>query len=169
MSLLFQNFHFPESRVAIGVVAVSGKVLTNEGLYRKIGLSFMDLQKITRERLSFLKRRQGNILSEKNLEAEDITGKNILVIDDGLATGFTALGAVKDLKKSGAEKVYMAAPVIHKSAKTLLGSDCDGITQIVESETRVFAVSSYYRMFDAVGDKEVREVLKKNRWIFEEE
>ncbi len=154
---------------AIGVVAVSGKVLTNEGLYRKIGLSFMDLQKITRERLSFLKRRQGNILSEKNLEAEDVTGKNILIIDDGLATGFTALGAVKDLKKSGAENIYVAAPVVHKTASTFLSKDIDGITQIVESETRVFAVSSYYRMFDAVGDKEVREVLKKNRWIFEEE
>ncbi|MCK5743793.1 MAG: hypothetical protein KAH30_03580, partial [Caldisericia bacterium] len=61
--------------VAFGVVSVSGNVYTDDGVYRKIGLSYMELQKITRERMAFLKRRQGNIISEDFLKPLDVEDK----------------------------------------------------------------------------------------------
>ena len=149
--------------VAIGVVSVSGNVYTDDGVYRKIGLSYMELQKITRERMAFLKRRQGNIISEENLKPLDVKDKNILIVDDGLATGFTILGSIRDMKELKAKNIYIATPIAHKKAVDKLEPEVDGIAHVIISESRVFSVSAYYRSFEQVGDREVREIVRENR------
>lgn len=149
--------------VAIGVITASGKVMTNQGMYRKIGVSYMELQKITRERFSFLKRRRDNVLSEDILKPLDCKGKNVLVVDDGIATGYTAIGSIRDIKSQHPSNIYLATPVIHKDALDRLRKSLDGMFQLIASESRVFAVSSYYRNFPQVGDRQVRDILRENR------
>ena len=151
--------------VAIGVVTVGGKIITNQGMYRKIGMSYMELQKITRERYSFLKRRHDNIISEDILKPLDCRDKNVLIIDDGIATGYTVIGTVRDIKSQQPSSIYLATPVIHSDALNRLKKNFSDIIGLIVSESRVFAVSSYYRSFPQIGDRQVRDILKENRQL----
>jgi putative phosphoribosyl transferase len=151
--------------VAIGVVTVGGKIITNQGMYRKIGMSYMELQKITRERYSFLKRRHDNIISEDILKPLDCRDKNVLIIDDGIATGYTVIGTVRDIKSQQPSSIYLATPVIHSDALNRLKKNFSDIIGLIVSESRVFSVSSYYRSFPQIGDRQVRDILKENRQL----
>ncbi|MCK5744320.1 MAG: hypothetical protein KAH30_06230, partial [Caldisericia bacterium] len=54
-------------------------------------------------------------------------------------------------------------PIAHKKAVDKLEPEVNGITHVIISESRVFSVSAYYRSFEQVGDREVREIVKVNR------
>ncbi len=148
--------------VAIGVIASDGEVILDEGSYRQMGVSYMDVQKIARMRLSDLKRRQQNV----TLSGEDpfnVAKSEIVLVDDGLATGYTCLGAIKWLQKRGASKVFVATPVAHQDAFDFIKDSATDVFSLFISTTRVFSVSLYYRNFPQLGDREVRETLKENR------
>lgn len=147
---------------AFGVVASDGEVVLDEGQYRQIGLSFMDVQKIARTRLAELKRKEANIGIEGGLP-KSLKNQSVLLVDDGITTGYTALGAIKWLQKKGAQNIFVASPVAHTTAIDLLKAACSGVLTLISSSNKVFAVSAYYKLFAPVGDKEVRETIKNNR------
>lgn len=147
---------------AFGVVASDGEVVLDEGQYRQIGLSFMDVQRIARTKLAELKRKEANIAIEGGLP-KSLKNQSVILVDDGITTGYTAQGAIKWLQKKGAENIYVASPVAHTSAVELLSTVCSGVFTLINSANKVFAVSSYYKLFAPVGDKEIRETIKNNR------
>lgn len=147
---------------AFGLVASDGEVVLDEGQYRQIGLSFMDVQKIARTKLAELKRKESNIGISDGLP-KSLKNQSVLLVDDGITTGYTALGAVKWLQKKGAENIYVASPVAHTAAMELLKAASSGTFALISSSNKVFAVSAYYKLFAPVGDKEVREAIKNNR------
>lgn len=151
---------------AFGVIALGGEVLLDEGHYRQIGLSYMEVQKIARQRLSALKRRHQNTFVEGDTEA-DIKDQKVLIVDDGIATGMTVLGAVKWLKGAKVGEIYLATPIAHTHSKELIGENVTRYDSLIFSDSRVFAVSQYYREFEQVGDRQVRESLKNNRKLLE--
>lgn len=147
---------------AFGVVASDGEVVLDEGIYRQIGLSFMDVQKIARTKLAELKRKEINIGIEAVLP-KSLKNQNVILVDDGITTGYTALGAIKWLQKKGAQSIYVASPVAHTSALELLNASSSGTMTLLNSSNKVFAVSAYYKLFAPVGDREAREAIKNNR------
>lgn len=147
---------------AFGMVASDGDVVMDEGQYRQIGLSFMDVQKIARTKLAELKRREANIAIEGGLP-KSLRNQNVIIVDDGITTGYTAQGVIKWLQKKGVENIFLASPVAHASAVEHLSTACSGVFALINSPNKVFAVSSYYKDFNPVGDKEVRETIKNNR------
>ena len=61
----------------------------------------------------------------------DFSGKSVLVVDDGLATGATAEAAVLSAKKQGAQKIFVAIPVASSSAIERLMTAANGVTALV--------------------------------------
>ncbi|HOO96567.1 MAG TPA: phosphoribosyltransferase family protein [Caldisericia bacterium] len=151
---------------AFGVITIGGEVLLDEGHYRQIGLSYMEVQKIARQRLSSLKRRYQNTLVEGDAKV-DIKDCSVLVVDDGIATGMTALGTIKWLKGAGAKEIFLATPIAHTHSKELIGDNATRFDSLVSSDIKVFAVSHYYREFEQVGDRQVRESIKNNRKLMQ--
>lgn len=147
--------------IAFGVVIHDGEVIMDEGFYRQMGLSYMDAQKIARTRLSEVRRSQQNVMHDENPPSPK--DKEVLVVDDGMATGLTMLGAVTWLKNSGAKKIYVATPVATQSAIEMVKAKIDGFTGLFVSSNKVFSVSTYYSDFRQLGDRDVRECLKRNR------
>ncbi|GAB4279828.1 MAG: phosphoribosyltransferase [Coriobacteriia bacterium] len=89
----------------------------------------------------------------------DVAGKTAVIIDDGVATGLTALQAVRYVRRHGASEVVLAVPVISDSALELLEPEADRV--IALEVPRVFwAVGAFYDSFRQVSDEEVVRLLR---------
>ncbi len=88
--------------------------------------------------------------------------RTVIVVDDGVATGLTALAAARWLRSRGAERIVLATPVISPSAKTMLAPEVDELVAL-ETPRDFYAVGAHYRVFGQLGDDEVRELLSRHR------
>lgn len=100
-------------------------------------------------------------LYRKGKKLPNLSGKIVILVDDGLATGVTAFAAIKALKKLGARKIIFAAPVCdRRTAKKLKGQ-----TETIEclSYPELSSVGAFYLNFEQVSDEEVIKILGKKR------
>ena len=114
------------------------------------------IQKV-RSRLQEMKKK---FMGDK--EPEDLQGKTLIVVDDGIATGNTLFATVRILKKARPGKIIVAAPVVSKSAAELLSDEVDELITVLIPET-FYGVGAFYEDFTQVSDEEVIEYLDKLR------
>lgn len=89
----------------------------------------------------------------------EIKNKEVILVDDGLATGVSAAAAGKFLKSQGAKKVILAVPVGPQSISDLLKTYIDEI--ICPYRPMGFhAIGSWYLNFNQVSDEEVMAILE---------
>ncbi|MDK1378319.1 MULTISPECIES: phosphoribosyltransferase [unclassified Sinorhizobium] len=89
-------------------------------------------------------------------------GRNVIVVDDGIATGGTAKAAIQALRQEGAAALMLAVPVAPPSAVTSLSREVDRMVCLA-SPNPFHAVSIYYNDFDQTTDAEVVALLKEAR------
>ena len=147
-----------------GAVTVDGKVIINPNF--NYLLNEIPLEEIATEVLKEVKRRDKvyrNSLPYKNLK-----GKTAVVVDDGFASGFSAIAAYEMLKKLNPDKIIAIAPVCPKDTKELLLNYFDDVYCLIEPKTKPFAVASFYEDFHDLRDDEVLELIedlkKNNLW-----
>ncbi len=95
-------------------------------------------------------------------EPENLKGKTVIVIDDGIATGNTLMGTVNVLRKSKPGKIVIAVPVASKSAVNKLSSEVDEVIALLIPE-EFYGVGAFYEDFEQVSDEEVMLYLGKLR------
>jgi predicted phosphoribosyltransferase len=88
----------------------------------------------------------------------DVSGLTTIVVDDGLATGLTALAAVHYLRRHGASRVVLAVPVSADSSARRLRGEVDEFVA-VDVPQGFSAVGQFYRRFEQTDDAEVRSLL----------
>jgi putative phosphoribosyl transferase len=89
-------------------------------------------------------------------------GSTVVVIDDGVATGATAVAALRWARVQGAARVVFAAPVGPLATVSRLRQECDDVV-LLESPLAFRAVGEWYRHFDQVTDREVLAALEGAR------
>jgi len=85
--------------------------------------------------------------------------RDVLICDDGAATGSTLLTAVMSAKQNGAAKVFVAVPVMSKSAFNTLNNVCENIF-VLDIPSHFGAVGEFYIHFLTIEDESVRQMLK---------
>ena len=95
-------------------------------------------------------------------EPENLEGKTVIIIDDGIATGNTLLGTVNLLRKSNPGKIIIGVPVASESAVQKLSKEVDEIVAVLIPE-EFYGVGAFYENFEQVSDKEVMFYLNKLR------
>ncbi|MGE5042023.1 MAG: phosphoribosyltransferase [Candidatus Levyibacteriota bacterium] len=112
---------------------------------------------IEKERLE-VKRRIQTYRGNRALPA--LQGKDVIIVDDGLATGVTARAAILSIKKLKPRKLFFAAPVCSYDIALTLEQMADSVVCLLKP--RYFqAVGKWYRNFNQVTDAEVLEYLRK--------
>jgi putative phosphoribosyl transferase len=91
----------------------------------------------------------------------ELAGRAVLVVDDGLATGATAVAAVMSARKQMARTVFVAAPVESSNAVDRLSSLADSVDALVV-DPDFMAVGQYYEDFPQIEDDEVAALLRGN-------
>lgn len=89
----------------------------------------------------------------------DISGREVLLTDDGIATGSTVLSAIRSIRTSGAVKVVVAVPVASAEAASIITKSSDTfICPLITAEFQ--GVGQFYRSFGEVSDAEVRTLFQ---------
>jgi putative phosphoribosyl transferase len=142
-----------------GAIALDGTTCFNPELYPFLGLSEEWVNSIITEVKKEIERR--NEVYREGKPYPKVEGRIVIVVDDGLATGYTVLAAVESIKKHSPKKVVVATPVAQAHAAKLVSEACDEFVCLHVSPEPVFAVASFYREFPDLGDEEVRTCIRK--------
>ncbi len=145
--------------LAIGAV-VGEKVIINEELKRALGVSDEYIKKEVEKELNEIARRREKYLGERR--PLDLKNKTVVIVDDGLATGYTAKAAIASVKQDNPQKVILAVPVAPTDTYERLKEEVDEIVCLNVSEM-FFAVGQFYSDFSQISDEEVIDILKKYR------
>ncbi len=142
---------------AIGAVAEGDEVVLNEREISLLGIGRAYVEReVERQKEEITRRiayyRQGAPLPE-------LRDRPVLVVDDGVATGYTMLAALRAVRKLGAHPVVMATPVIPPSTLEHLSFECDDAVALATPEP-FYAVGLFYENFEQVSDEEVLNLLK---------
>jgi putative phosphoribosyl transferase len=141
-----------------GAVTEDGSIILNEPLVRELKLTRHQIERQAAEIREEIKRRQS--IYRVWLEPSSVAGKVTIIIDDGLASGYTMMAAVKSLRQQGAAKVIAAAPVASSTARELVGSVAEVVCPIVSYEYP-FAVAGFYLDWYDLTDEEVITALQE--------
>ncbi|HEY3942444.1 MAG TPA: phosphoribosyltransferase family protein [Acidimicrobiales bacterium] len=92
----------------------------------------------------------------------DLAGREVILVDDGLATGVTAEAALRGVAAFRPKRLILAEPVCAPEALDRLGHVADEVV-CVEVPSRLFAVGQWYRDFSQSTDEEVLDLLARAR------
>lgn len=140
---------------AVGAVA-PGIVVYNDEAVATLGLDERDFEPIiTRERAELERR---DALYRKGRPPLFAEGRDVILVDDGIATGSTMHAAVLAARELGARRVTVAAPTASSDAVELLAQAADSVVVLAVPEPYV-AVGRWYEDFPQLTDDEVVELL----------
>jgi putative phosphoribosyl transferase len=91
----------------------------------------------------------------------DVRGKVAIVVDDGVATGGTAIAALRWARGAGAERVVLAVPVAPGRSLGRLRDEADEVV-VLSAPDQFSAVGEWYRSFRQTSDREVVEALARS-------
>ena len=141
---------------AVGALAENGVVILDEGVSGSDDFLRKKLEEVIREENERLRQYELEFHSGARVGLAD---KNVLLVDDGLATGATTEAAVLSARKQGARGVIVAAPVASTNAVERLKRVADAVI-VLCVDAGFEAVGRYYRVFLQTSDEEVIARLK---------
>lgn len=143
--------HPNNKEYAIGAVSMNSMTLEEhpEVPQRYIEDEVIRLRKLLKEKYE---------LYMGNREPIDIQGKNVIVVDDGIATGNTLLASISMLRKKEPAKIIVAVPVLPADVIPVFQRNADEFVYLIAAKY-FRGVGGFYEQFDQVEDEEVIRML----------
>jgi predicted phosphoribosyltransferase len=148
--------HPRQPELGLGAIAEDGVRLVNAELVEKLDVSPDTLDAVAGRESVELERRVAAYRGDRPAVA--VEGRTAIVVDDGLATGFTARAAVAVMRGRGAARVVVAVPVGPPATLEALREVADDVV-CVEPTQRFVGISEWYEDFHQVSDEEVARLL----------
>ncbi|WP_457592813.1 phosphoribosyltransferase [Hydrogenimonas sp.] len=133
-------------------------VLNEEALYR-LGVGKEYLDSVVAKEREELHRRQ-KMYRAKESALDNLTGKTVILVDDGIATGYTMKAALAAIREQNPAKIIVAVPVAPADTIEEIRRLADEVI-VIETPEPFWAVGAHYQKFDQTSDDEVIELLKE--------
>ncbi len=147
--------HNPEA--GYGAVTLEGGVFLNEELVSRLGLKPSQIEKQISRLKKELEERQALFRGEKPFP--DLSGKTALLVDDGLASGYTTMASVHSVKNMGAKEIVIAVPTAPTGTIKKIDPMVDEIYCPNVRDKIYFAVADAYEDWYDLSQKEVLDLL----------
>lgn len=144
--------------LAMGAIASGGITVLNEEIVNLLHISTEAIDTIQKSEQEELLRREQVYRGKKPFP--ELSGKTIILVDDGIATGYTMRAAIAALKQKKPAKLIVAIPVAARST-------CDEIAPLVDEiicpmrPVNFYAVGLWYNDFSQTTDEEVMQLLQQ--------
>lgn len=148
--------HNPEA--GFGAIAPDGSLVLNDEMLRSLRLSEPQIGDIAAGVLREVRRREAAYRGGRPFP--ELEGKNVVITDDGLATGYTMIAAIRMARRMGAGKVIAAVPVSPADTADRIRPLADHLHCLYLDTRYPFAVASFYRDFHDMSDEEVLRYLE---------
>ncbi len=133
-------------------------VLNEEAVYR-LGVSKDYLDSVIEKEREELHRRQKMYRMSEN-PLGNLAGKTVILVDDGIATGYTMKAALAAIREQSPAKIIVAVPVAPADTLEEMERLADKVV-VIETPEPFWAVGAHYEKFDQTSDEEVIELLKE--------
>jgi predicted phosphoribosyltransferase len=149
-----------QPELAMGAVSTGGVVVVNEEIVRELAVSREEFDEVAAREKREVGRREQSYRG--NRPAPDLSGKVVILVDDGLATGATMRAAVEAVRRQGPSRVIVAVPVAALDTCEQMRREADEVV-CGETPEPFLAVGLWYRDFSQTSDEEVRDLLERSR------
>ena len=141
---------------AVGALASGGRVVVNDDVVRGLRITPQQLRDVAEREGRELVRREAAYRGGR--PPLDVTGKTVVLVDDGLATGASMFAAVQALREAEPAHIVIAVPAAPESTCREFAGLVDDVV-CASMPTPFFAVGESFWDFDQVTDEEVRQLL----------
>ena len=143
------------AELAIGAVTADGVSYINHAIADACGAGDQYLAKEMAAQFEEAVRREQSFDGRRR---PSLKGRTVLVVDDGIATGATAIAALRSMRLAGAARVILAAPVGPPDTIELMRHEADEVVCVAE-EPDFIGIGQFYDDFRPTKDEEVRRLL----------
>ena len=149
-----------QPELAIGAIGEDGEVYLAPFAHSVSGMSEVYLRQERSHQVAEIERRSKLFREAK--PPVDVTGRSVIVTDDGIATGATMLAALHVLSAQKPKQVIVAVPVAPPDALEKFRAHCAHIECLL-SPVNFMAISQFYRDFQQVEDEQALQLLRDSR------
>lgn len=161
-----RKLHIPWNKEAgFGAISWDGLMFLNEPLVAGLGLTEEDIDRCVEEEKEVISRRLKMYRGDRPFP--DLKDKIAIVVDDGLASGFSMLTTLRALKRKGVRGRVVAVPTAPDSAIKLIRPDADKIICLNIRSGPFFAVAHAYKVWYDLTDEDVVDILKNSNFHIE--
>ena len=146
-----------QEELAFGALASGGVRVLDQELIRELNISSEDIERIAERVKSELERRERVYRGGRS--ALNVTGKTVVLVDDGIATGSSMMAAIQTLRRMRPARLVLAVPVAPASTCKRLREQVDELICIHAPE-KFYAIGQFYENFTQATDEEVVELLR---------
>jgi predicted phosphoribosyltransferase len=146
--------------LAMGAIASGGIRVLNREIVEQSGVSPACLEAVAAREASELQRRELEYRGDR--PPQDLHGKTVILVDDGLATGATMRAAVAALRQMGPGKIVVAVPVAAPEVHGHMEAIADEALCIATPDP-FFGVGRWYQNFEQTSDEQVHELLERSK------
>jgi len=147
-----------QPELAMGAIASGGVRVINNEVVHALRITPEQLADTAEREAIELERREHAYRGDR--APVDVSGKCVLLVDDGVATGYTMRAAVAALRQREPKKIIIAVPVAAKDTFEELKLHADAVICLM-TPFDFAAVGQWYRHFDQTSDDEVRVLLER--------
>jgi predicted phosphoribosyltransferase len=160
--LIVRKLQIPfNPEAGFGAMTVSGEILLNDELVESLGLGKDAIAATIKATKEILDRRNSRFRGGRPLPS--CQGKRVIIIDDGLASGYTMRVAARWVRRMGPEEVIVAVPTGPERTVALLRREVDEIVCLNIRSGYRFAVAEAYRKWHDLSDEEVLKIMASGR------
>jgi putative phosphoribosyl transferase len=143
---------------ALGAVGEGGVTVLNERMSEHPQVQPDEFADIARSERTELERRTAQF--REGRPALPLSGREVVIVDDGIATGSTARAACAVARARGARRVVLATPVAPHGIEQRLGDVADEVVCVHESKD-FYSVGGFYAHFGQTPEADVSELLQR--------
>jgi predicted phosphoribosyltransferase len=144
-----------------GALTSQGSLLLNERLVRSIGLNQKQIDMVVKQTQDQIDLRKADYRGL--VGTVDPSEKDVILVDDGIASGYTMMAAIESVRSLAPNSITVAAPTSSSSAAHLVGGEVQNLICPRIESGFIFAVANAYKNWYDVPDTEVIDILENYR------